>query len=203
MLRTATLAVIAVTSVAHAGPPPLSLDDGVFASSLRFPAESKDGKQLAQIFRDGEDFSGAPITTLVIWSTASGAVIASFSLGGTANASADPKAVLARANARLATTTWHDAPIYVSTDATSVTAAGTTFTFDTTHETIEYGKRRVPVVSNRIVAVDHGCGSIPRGFELAFGAGKLVVLVLAPGSLGGDRCAALPSVDTAIALVLP
>ena len=203
MLRSVLLAVIAVTSVAHANKPVLSLDDGVFASSTAFPAVSSDGKQLAELFLDAEDFSGAPVTTLVVWSTATGAVIASFSLSATSNAGVDPNLVLARANAWLASAKWHDATLYPASGSSSVTAAGTTFTLDTAHENIEFGKRRVQVVTSRIVPVDHGCGSIPRGFDRAFGAGNLVVLVPVPGSLGGDSCAGLPAVDTAMAFVLP
>jgi hypothetical protein len=203
MLRSGLLAVIAVTSVAHANKPVLSLDDGVFASSVRFPAVSSDGTQLA-VLRGDNDLDGAPFTTLVVWSTATGAVIASFSVGGAPNAGVDPKLVLARANAWLAKTKWRDAPYYVAphVGASSVTIAGTTFAFDADHENTEFDNRRVRVVSNRIIRFDRVCESVPRGFDLAFGAGKLVVLLLDPAPVG-DNCARLPSADTAMAFVLP
>ena len=116
----------------------------------------------------------------------------------------DPKLVLARANAWLAKTKWRDAPYYVAphVGASSVTIAGTTFAFDANHENIEFDNRRVRVVSNRIIPFDRVCESVPRGFDLAFGAGKLVVLLLDPAPVG-DNCARLPSADTAMAFVLP
>src|SRR5689334_9912551 len=37
------------------------------APEVELPAVSKDGKLVAELFEDSEDFSGAPITSLVIW----------------------------------------------------------------------------------------------------------------------------------------
>lgn len=183
----------------------------VFAPAAGFPAVSADGKTLAELFLDGEDFSAAPVTTLVLWSTATGAVTASFSLGGASNVRADAKTVLAHANARLAKSAWRAATIYPPSDpdpergiAQTVHAVGVTFAYDPVHDEVRFGKKHASFPPrDRIVPVEHGCFAIPHGIDRAFGAGKLVVLVPSEGTLGGDSCAALPRVDVALAVVVP
>src|SRR5882672_3630813 len=122
MARLACLLVVVMTSVAHAESPPpcsippanpepraleLALVDGMLAMAAgsELPAVSTDGELVADLFVDSEDFTGAPITTLVIWSKA-GKRVARFQLGPEPAAAMHAASVLHAANARLAQSKW-------------------------------------------------------------------------------------------------
>lgn len=224
----------AFDEVVPAPPPPVALSlrliDGefgvrVFAGDGRFPVVSADGNEIAELFQDGEDFSGAPISTLVVWSR-TGKRTASFTLGGAANSVTEVRGetaarlrhedkMLAAANARLARARWrslaHPLEVAQSDDGettTVTTSAGDLLVF--TAHTERLSRQRAGTTRRRALAQAFpapggrweggGCGEI-RGIERAFGDDHLVILVPSV-QLGGDSCFGSPSAELALAVRL-
>jgi hypothetical protein len=186
----------------------------VFAADALLPAVSEDGKTIIELFEDGEDFTGAPITTLVGWSR-SGSRKVAFALGGAAGTRApSAERVLRAANAWLAKARWRHldgaATIGRSDDgerSTITTRTGATLQFDAStgrFTRVERTRRRALRASfgapGSAMEARGGCGEI-LGVERAFGNDHLVVVVPTV-NLGGDSCFGLPSSDLAIALTL-
>ncbi|MCE9574791.1 MAG: hypothetical protein K8W52_16700 [Deltaproteobacteria bacterium] len=202
------------------------------AKGSEFPAVSKDGKVIVQLFHEGEDFSGAPITTLMFWSNR-GTVIARYSLGSSNAARADgvdakvptkAEAALGKAaNARLATRRWRplavhpacapaDAPVDDSDHSSTVQLDGdVAVTFDPVEQRL-VSTRRGRTTKLRATFSSHGtrmgedshggCGQITR-LDYGFGGRDLGVAILVPdASLGGDSCFGLPTSDNALAIKL-
>ncbi len=214
---------ITATSVEYVVPAPPTIvlrlvaaadwDYRVFASDATFPLVSDDGKTIVELFHDEEDFTGAPITTLVAWSN--GARTATFSVGGQADANRpDGEKLLRRANAWLAKTTWRPllgtAAIGTSDDeetTTIITPSGATIELAVSTGTLT----RVRGAKRRAIRAtfpgpgssmeSHGaCGNL-RGIARAFGNEHVVVLVPSV-NLGGDSCFGMPSAELAIAVSL-
>jgi hypothetical protein len=184
----------------------VTIADGVFQppSIAAFPAVSADGSTLVELFDDAQDFTGFPITSLVLWSVGSGNQLESFVVGG--QPSGDTTAILAKANARLAKTTWRGATTYTPCghDDDTLQASGTTVAFSRDKQDVRVGARHVsfpPPGSASKEVGGGGCGTT-LGFARAFGAGKLVVLV-PHVELGGDSCFGSPSAELALAVRLP
>ncbi|CAN5850090.1 hypothetical protein BH11MYX2_BH11MYX2_07040 [soil metagenome] len=175
-----------------------------FAHDARFPAVSADGT-VAVLFEDSQDFTDAPITTLVAWSK-TGARVATFAIGG-ANWNGNEKKMLGAANAWLARSTWSsldgNASIARSDDGerqTITVAAGAPLVFDAAHGLTRKG-RAIKVTFGAPGSSEYGpCGDIT-GIEHAFGTAHLVVLVPSVW-LGGDSCFGSPAADVAMAVAL-
>ncbi|MCE9574790.1 MAG: hypothetical protein K8W52_16695 [Deltaproteobacteria bacterium] len=191
-----------------------------------FPAVSKDGKTLVQLFQDGEDFTGAPITTIVFWSTR-GAELARYGRGGASDsrnsAAADAPHAHAAVNQRLAATTWRPLAVHnacepdseVGRSPSRVTVDGdVAITFDpaTARLTKRVAKGRATRIRAQFRAPGlrsaddgipgGGCGEITR---LAYGFGGRdlgVAILIADGNLGGDSCFGQPVADNALVIPL-
>ena len=185
----------------------------VFASDARFPAISEDGKTIVDLFQDEEDFTAAPITTLVAWSR--GARTTMFSVGGEGSASrpGDDR-VLRRANAWLAKFRWQplDGTVAIGTSedgelSTIIAPSGATLEWRASTGTLSRvrgAKRRAiratfPAPGTSMES-QGGCGEI-RGIARAFGDEHLLVLVPS-ANLGGDSCFGTPSAELAISIAL-
>ncbi|HEY4179918.1 MAG TPA: hypothetical protein VGM90_23915 [Kofleriaceae bacterium] len=176
-----------------------------FAHDARFPAVSADGT-IAVLFEDSEDFTGAPITTLVAWSK-SGKRVATFAIGGH-GWSGDEKKVLAKTNAWLARSSWSsldaEAPGAWDDDYTKQTitfSSGAPLVFDAYSGHLTRGGRAIRAGFGSPGSSDEGsCGSIT-GIAHAFRSDRLLVLVPSM-NLGGDSCFGSPSADVATAVAL-
>lgn len=180
------------------------------AKGAEFPAVSTDGKLVAQLFEDFEDFSGAPITTFVVWSV-SGTRLGAYRLGGntvhgsekTVTATSEEEAALRDANAWLAKAAWRPLAFHPECDGV-VKLDGATLAFDPdTEQLTRKPKTKLaltfPDVGARMYDGSGPCGMI-RGLVGGFGGPAIGFAVLVPhASLGGDSCFGLPTVETALA----
>lgn len=208
---------VALTPPTGAGPVGMAATAGSV-----FPAISEDGQTIVQLFRDEEDFSSAPVETVVFFG-ADGTRGAAFRIGGHEPEAAPPAKIVARVNARLARSTWRALPVARSCALpgtpdddlhTAVAFAdGHAFTYDerTGHlatEDTAHGPRRVrsqPLAVGPIGwresfdAADktqHGCGTVRRIEEAIWSPTTRLLLVVATGQLGGDSCVGRISADT-------
>ncbi len=184
------------------------------AAGTELPAISADGKLIAYLFQDAEDFTGAPITTLVVWSTA-GARLGAYSLGGETEHGAQKPAVLAAhedailrdANARLAGMTWRPLAFHPACGTDErVELDGTTLRYDMDKAQLLRDGKRVavtfPAVGQRSYGGTGPCGGV-RSLLGGFGGPAIGVAVLVPhASLGGDSCFGLPTAETALAITI-
>ncbi len=191
-----------------------------------FPAISKDGQTIVQLFRDEEDFSSAPVETVVFFN-ADGVRRASFKVGGHGPEAAPPAKIVARVNAALAKTTWRALPLARSCalpgnpdddlHTTVAFADGHAFTFDerTGHLTSEdtaHGPRRVRSQALAVGPIgwresfdpkdktQHGCGTVRSITEAIWSPTTGILLVVATGQLGGDSCVGRISAETVAAV---
>jgi hypothetical protein len=194
-----------------------------------FPAVSKDGKVIVELFEDSEDFTGAPSSTLVFWAK-SGKIVDTFDLGGS-RASNTPQAaadlVRARANARLARSTWRPLAVHDGCtppgpdDADQVDAQVQLDGGLVLHYAPDTGRlssqraghkaKRLRTTfgapGTRMGQADEGggkgCGHVTR-IAYAFGGPALGLAIVVPeASLGGDSCFGLSGSATALAVRLP
>jgi hypothetical protein len=251
--RPVVLALVLAANVARAAPDPcatppidpstramsveLTIADGDFVYPIltatagsAFPAVSKDGKTIVQLFADDEDFSGAPTSTLVFWSSA-GKRLATFMLGGTRASRADgvdprtptakERALAKAANARLRRTSWRPLAMHPACaragaadddERTRVVLDGDVdVTFDRGKQQLTAQRAgraatvlrgRFPSPGERMEAPRGGCGDVMR-LEYGFGGGDLGLAILVPGAnLGGDSCFGLSSARKALAVRL-
>jgi hypothetical protein len=197
-----------------------------------FPAISKDGKTLVQLFKDTQDFTGAPVTTLVFFSKA-GKRLASFRLGGMGTKGA-PKdeapakawdayeaKALTGANKKLAATTWVPLPRHTPCngyeDRTSTLEfVDATLQLDlatqklSTHPGDAHSKTAAKAVKASFPdpgvrsepGMKGGCGEIT-GLDSGFGSAALGVAIVVPrANLGGDSCSGKLNADMATAIPL-
>jgi hypothetical protein len=187
-------------------------------SGSELPAISEDGTELVQLFVDAQDFTGAPITTLVVWSTASGKRVSQFRLGGDSHAASqvearrDELAVLARANAKLAKTKWRGVASFQPC-ASSPESGADTIIVGRAHLVVDRATSQLSDGARAVATFDApgnsfgpdipsgGCGEV-LGIKDAFGTTKIVVVVPRV-QLGGDSCFGSLSADLAIAVRLP
>lgn len=236
MLRHLAIAC-AWTSIAGAAPSKRALflepeapDSGhhLFAAehAADFPAVSEDGSTIAQLYHEGEDFTGAPITTLVLWSK-TGARLASFRLGGFTDPNRPPDhagkiaayewPILAAANTQLSRHTWNPLAIAKACgdDGTVCFPDGLKIRYDADKSdlVITAGKRkprRIPATfpspGQRAAEEDipgGGCGET-RGLAGAYGSLSLGIVFLdQTAMLGGDSCVGQPTSDSTIAIKVP
>ncbi len=170
-----------------------------------FPAISKDGKTIVELFEDHADFSYAPITSLVLWD-ASGNPTA-FRVG-TFEQKTPVADVVHQANARLAKTTWRTLPraegCSTGDDASRRSTAafhGVTFTLDPTkgelaiEDTVKDKPRtrtqkvKLAPLGTREKANGGGhCGELTGITSAIWDAASQTVIVVPTGQLGGDSC---------------
>lgn len=194
--------------------------DGLLAPSgaAEFPAVSKDGSTVVELFEDTEDFTGAPLSTLVFWSK-SGRVLATFRLGGTAMGEPirqHPVKTAAAANARLAKKRWRPLAVHgvcaATDDGEAVTlhldgGVAVTFHADKQKLTRVIGKgpsrplrAAFPAPGSAMMGRTGGCGDVI-GIERAFGGKDIGVAVFVPRvNLGGDNCSGNGEAANAIAV---
>ncbi|MGE5180898.1 MAG: hypothetical protein ACM31C_02495 [Acidobacteriota bacterium] len=193
-----------------------------------FPSVSDDGSTIAELYREGEDFTGAPITTLVLWSK-TGTRLASFRLGGFTDPSRPPEhagkiaayewPILAAANAQLSHHLWSSLAVGKPCGEDPVDPGGALCFADglsirylegSDELVIRAGKRaprRVAAAfppAGRRDAADGGggCGGT-RGLAGGYGSLALGIVILDPASLlGGDSCVGLPASDRALPVLL-
>jgi hypothetical protein len=215
VLVLAALATLTAPALAAPGPRTLKLvasEPGsttqIFATTDAFPAVAADGT-IAELFHDEEDFTGAPITTLVVWSR-TGKRLGAFELGGMAEQKAGvAKRKLAAANKLLAAHSWEsltaathctderelcfDGDVHVRLDD-----KGQLSTQVGTHAAHAV-KAVFPAPGSASAEIGGGsCGDIT-GLDRGF-AGKGIVIVVPRVSLGGDSCTGSPTADLAIAV---
>jgi hypothetical protein len=206
----------------------LASDDSGFAGrrfavarGTEFPAISKDGSLIAYLFFDAADFSGAPITTFVVWSR-TGKRVVSLQLDSPLEQKFDTverdrreRKALRDANARLAATRWRPLAVHqvCSADLTTLHLDDVTVTYDadTRRLALEIdGKRsrrldatfRAPGVRSEREGGGGPCGHI-QGLANGFGSKAIGVLfLLASADVGGDSCFGLPPADRMIAVPL-
>lgn len=204
-------APVATCPAVHAPSAPhaiqLSIHDNLLTDKPgELPAVSADGTKLAMVFHDEEDFTGAPIRTLIIWNKA-GKQIFSITDRDDPHYDDDYKAPppskalladLAKANAALGGT-WKSIGMAVPcSDGSLGVGDGVTFRFDDkTHAVVDArgpikigfgspGTRMEPDSKG-------GCGEVT-GLVEAFGSKAFGFVVLKPRiQLGGDSCFGTPS----------
>lgn len=182
----------------------LKLVQGVFAATPGsvFPAISSDGSKMAMLFEDGEDFSGAPVHTLVIWNRA-GRRIVSIETREPFRGPEDPPAAapskalrarLDRANAALAGT-WRPIGAPVPCDDGWV-KIDNDVRFRLDRDTGELVDARGPIARFGSIGTSngadgepmHGCGAA-NGIRMTFGSKSFGIAVVVPtGISGGDGC---------------
>jgi len=205
----ATCPAIKAPTAAH--PIVLTVKDNLFSATPGdFPAVSADGDKLAMLFDDAEDFSAAPVHTLVIWNKAGKELVRMTSR--TDPVDPDVKAPppdgallyrLDKANRALAGT-WRSIGMAVScSDGSLSIGDGVTFRFDEAKQTLigAHGpiKQAFGSPGDRSEPPDHGgCGSVTR-LAYGFGSKAFGSVVLVPSAnLGGDSCVGKLGVDQAI-----
>ena len=194
------------------------------------PAVSDDGSEIAQLFVDEEDFTGSPVTTLVIWSK-KGTKVWSVSLGGTETGNhpsfdasesewmAFDEKALKDANDHLAAHRWRPLAIFSECQSDPKGKASTIELEDgivikldvaTNQVTARVGKAKPNVKKRAFVAPGWrastagggSCGSV-RGLGVAFGAKRAGFVVVVPRiQLGGDSCFGAPASDQALAIAI-
>ncbi|HEY4055783.1 MAG TPA: hypothetical protein VGM39_04215 [Kofleriaceae bacterium] len=176
-----------------------------FAHDPRFPAVSADGT-VAVLFEDAEDFTGAPITTLVAWNK-SGKRVARFAIGGNGWSGNEQK-MLGAANTWLARSTWTTLEEKTSggwdddyTKQTLTLASGASLVFDADSGKLTHAGRTIRASFGAPGTSDLGsCGSIT-GVTHVYSTDRLLVLVPSM-NLGGDSCFGTPLADVATAVAL-
>ncbi len=226
------LLIVLATATAHADPcttPPsnaklrslslvratadkgMGFDPGFTAAAgSEFPAVSNDGKKVAQLFVDAEDFTGAPVSTLAIYSVANARLIDSVTVGGS-QPDPDIATKLKTANKLLAGTRWTPLPTSQACDS-GLVIDGRTFKYDvdTNKLTQTRGKQTSVVTAgfpqsgtrmgNKEDGAGSPCGDV-LGLESGFGTGGLIVIV--PRSqFGGDSCFGALGVARSVAFVV-
>jgi hypothetical protein len=206
----------------------LAADDSGFAGrrfvtgkGAEFPAISKDGALIAQLFVEGADFSGAPITTFVLWSR-TGKRVVSLRLDSPLEQKFDTAArdrrernALRDANARLAATRWRPLAVHHACDPDHTTLhlddVTVTYDVDARRLALEVNGKRgrtlnatfpAPGTSSEPENRGERCGHI-EGLGEGFGSKAIgVIFLLASADLGGDSCFGSPSSDRMIAVPL-
>ena len=180
------------------------LKDGLLAANdgARFPAIRGDGA-IAALFADSEDFSGDPITTLVVWSK-TGARLGELSLGGQRPV-VDARAV-ERANKLLAGS-WRELKAFACDEkAASLELGGGLVATVGADGVAHVADRTARFPAPGTVGMGDPdldgkpCGQIT-GIARAFGTRTDGVVVLVPRrSLGGDSC--FGATDAALAIAV-
>jgi hypothetical protein len=165
-----------------------------------FPAVSDDGTQIAQLFEDQQDFTGAPLTTLVVW-TKTGKRVMKRGLGGEGD-KRDPDATLRAANELLAKHRWRPLPTFAPCDdASTLELDDITLAFDSAHEQVTAGTvtKQLGAPGDAMMGTTT-CG-VNTGLAEAFGGKALGIVIVVPRvNLGGDSCFGNPSADNALAI---
>jgi hypothetical protein len=187
-------------------------------SGAELPAVSADGSMIAQLFNDEMDFTGAPITTLLVWSR-SGKQLGRYWLDTSLPVSDAERArneakVLREANARLGKTRWRPIAIHrvCDSDRSVLALDDVTVTFDPDAQRLAIvrgGKStavasRFPAPGTRMSGNGDGgsdCGTV-LGLDSGFGGKAIGLAVVIPAaSFGGDSC--MGGIPAGFAVAIP